>query len=285
MFAAFVVLLREGFEASLLVAIVLAYLTRIGRWKERRQVWFGVGAALVVSIVLGGVLFATARELSGPAEKLFEACALLLAVGFLTYMVLWMRRESRTISGSIRREVDSAVKRGSGFALALLVFVMVLREGVETGLFVFGISRASTPLQTAIGATAGVLAAVALGYAVYALGKSINLGAFFRYTGAFIIVVAAGLLAQGIVNLQLAGLVPAFLYPLWDVSEMPVLGATGGLGQFLGILVGWDPRPDLLEFCAWFLYLLIVGYLFFRPQTTQEVGQTPRSARAAEQGA
>ncbi|HEX7170913.1 MAG TPA: FTR1 family protein, partial [Rubrobacter sp.] len=167
MFAAFVVLLREGFEASLLVAIVLAYLTQIDHHKQRRQVWYGVGAAISLSLVLAGVLFATAGELRGPAEKIFEACALFLAVGFLTYMVLWMRRESRALAGNIRRDVDSAVGRGGGLALALLVFVMVLREGIETSLFVFGITRASTPLQTTIGAAAGILAAVGLGYAVY----------------------------------------------------------------------------------------------------------------------
>jgi high-affinity iron transporter len=155
---------------------------------------------------------------------------------------------------------------------------MVLREGVETGLFLFGIARASTPLQTAVGAAAGILAALVLGFAVYYLGKSINLGAFFKYTGAFLIVVAAGLLAQGVVGIQEAGLVPAFFYPLWDVTEMPVLGATSTFGQFLGILVGWDPRPDLLEFSVWLAYLVGVGYLFFRPYET--VGQ--RGASAAQ---
>jgi high-affinity iron transporter len=260
-----VVLLREGFEASLLVAIVLAYLTQIGRDKQRRQVWYGVGAAIGVSVVLGGFLFATVGELEGLAEKIFEACALFLAVGFLTYMVLWMRRESRALAGNIRREVDSAVGRGGGIALALLVFVMVLREGVETSLFVFGIARASTPFQTTIGAAAGILAAIGLGYAVYILGTRINLGAFFKYTGAFLIIVAAGLLAQGVVELQEARVIPAF-FPLWDVSGMPVLGATGALGQLLGILVGWNPTPDLLEFSVWLIYLLAVGYAFFRPQ-------------------
>jgi high-affinity iron transporter len=265
MVAAFVVLLREGFEASLLVAIVLAYLTQIGRPDGRRQVWYGVGGALLVSLVLSGVLFATVGELRGASEKIFEACAQFLAVGFLTYMVLWMRRESRSIAGNIRRNVDSAVGRGGGFALALLAFIMVLREGVETGLFLFGIARASTPLQTAVGATAGILAALVLGFAVYYLGKSISLGAFFTYTGAFLIVVAAGLLAQGVVSIQEAGLVPAFFYPLWDVTEMPVLGATSAFGQFLGILVGWDPRPDLLEFSVWLAYIVGVGYVFLRP--------------------
>jgi len=237
--AAFVVLFREGFEASLLVAIVLAYLVQIGHGKERRQVWYGVGVAIAVSLGLSGLLFATVGELAGPAEKIFQACALFLAVGFMTYMVLWMRRESRALAGNIRREVDSAVGRGGGLALASLVFLMVLREGVETGLFVFGITRASTPLQTTIGATTGILAAVGLGYAVYVFGTRINLGAFFKYTGAFLIIVAAGLLAQGVVGLQEAGVIPAFFYPLWDVSEMPVLGATSAFGQFLGILVGW----------------------------------------------
>ena len=161
MLAAFVVLFREGFEASLLVAIVLAYLAQIGHGKERRrQVWYGVGAAIAVSLGLSGLLFVTGGELEGPAEKVFEACALFLAVGFLTYMVLWMRRESRALAGNIRRDVDSAVGEGGGLALASLVFIMVLREGVETGLFVFGIARASTPLQTAIHALAEPLSRV-----------------------------------------------------------------------------------------------------------------------------
>ena len=163
---------------------------------------FGMGLGLLSRSRWGFRAYCLRRWVSseGPAEKIFEACALFLAVGFLTYMVLWMRRESRALAGNIRRDVDSAVGRGGGLALASLVFIMVLREGVETGLFVFGIARASTPLQTAIGATAGILAAVGLGYAVYALGTRINLGAFFKYTGAFLILVAAGLLAQGVVE-------------------------------------------------------------------------------------
>jgi high-affinity iron transporter len=277
--AAFVVLLREGFEASLLVAIVLAYLTQIGYRKQRRQAWYGVGAAIAVSLGLAGFLFVTVGELEGPAEKIFEASAMFLAVGFLTYMVLWMRRESRALAGNIRRDVDGAVGRGGGVALASLVFVMVLREGVETGLFVFGITRAATPLQTGIGAAAGILAAVGLGYAVYALGTRINLGAFFKYTGAFLIVVAAGLLAQGVVELQEAGIIPEVFSPLWDVSGMAILGATSAFGQFLGILVGWDPSPDLLEFSVWLIYLLAVGYAFFKPQGSA-TGQGAQSARS-----
>ena len=113
MVAPFVVLFREGFETSLLVAIVLAYLVQIGHGKERRQVWYGVGVAIAVSLGLSGLLFATVGELAGPAEKIFQACALFLAVGFMTYMVLWMRRESRALAGNIRREVDRALSGGA----------------------------------------------------------------------------------------------------------------------------------------------------------------------------
>jgi high-affinity iron transporter len=157
-------------------------------------------------------------------------------------------------------------------------FVVLLREGIETSLFVFGIARTSTPLQKAIGAAAGILAALGLGYAVYALGTRINLGAFFKYTGALLIIVAAGLLAQGIVGIQEAGLVHAFFYPLWDASGMPVLGATSVFGQFLGILVGWDPRPDLLEFSVLLIYPLAVGYAFFKPQEPA-AGRVARSSQ------
>jgi high-affinity iron transporter len=155
-FGAFVTLLREGFEATLLVAIVLAYLVKIGRKEDFRKVWYGVGAAVAVSVAVAGALFVTAGELEGTAEYVFEGTAMWLAVGFLTYMVLWMRRESRTVAQGIRRGVDSAVEQGGRLALISLVFVMVVREGIETGLFIFGITQTSTPLQVALGAALGI---------------------------------------------------------------------------------------------------------------------------------
>src|SRR5215203_5579773 len=137
-FSSFVTLLREGFEVTLLVAIVLAYLVKIEHHESIRQVWYGVGAALLVSLAVGGTLFVTAGELEGKPEQIFEGTAMWVAVGFLTYMILWMRRESRTVAQGIRQGIDSAVERGGSLALVSLVFVMVLREGVETALFVFG---------------------------------------------------------------------------------------------------------------------------------------------------
>ncbi len=269
MFSSFVTLLREGFEVTLLVAIVLAYLVKIERREDIRQVWYGVGAALLVSLVVGGTLFATAGGLEGRAEQIFEGTAMWVAVGFLTYMILWMRRESRNVARSIRQGIDSAVERGGSLALASLVFVMVLREGVETALFIFGITRTSEPLQVAFGAALGIAGAVALGYAVYAGGKRINLGTFFKVTGLFLILVAAGLLAHGVAEFEEAGLLPAIM-PLWDVSGSPVLGEESLLSQFLTAFFGWDPEANLLELLAWFTYIVAVGYAFLRPQPLPE---------------
>jgi high-affinity iron transporter len=268
-FGAFVTLLREGFEATLLIAIVLAYLVKIERREDFRQVWYGVGAAVAVSLIAAGALFMTAGELEGRAEYIFEGTAMWVAVGFLTYMVLWMRRESRTVAQGIRQSVDSAVERNSRLALVSLVFVMVLREGIETGLFIFGITRTSTPLQVALGAALGIAAAVGLGYVVYAGGKRINLGTFFKVTGVLLILVAAGLLAHGVAEFEEAGLLPAII-PLWDVSSAPVVGEERLVSELMTAFFGWDPEANLLELIAWVTYLLAVGYAFLRPQPLPE---------------
>ena len=274
MFGAFVTLLREGFEATLLIAIVLAYLVKIERREDFRQVWYGVGAAVGVSLVVAGALFATAGELEGTAEYVFEGTAMWVAVGFLTYMVLWMRRESRTVAQGIRRGVDSAVETGGRLALTSLVFVMVVREGIETGLFLFGITRTSSPVQVALGAILGIMAAVALGYAVYAGGKRINLGTFFKVTGVLLILVAAGLFAHGLAEFQEAGLLPELL-PLWNVSGAPIVGEEVLVSELLTALFGWDPEANLLQFIAWATYLLAVGYAFLRPQPLPEGVASP----------
>ena len=269
MFGAFVTLLREGFEATLLVAIVLAYLAKIGRKEDFRQVWYGIGVAVAVSLAVAGALFVTAGELEGTVEYVFEGTAMWLAVGFLTYMVLWMRRESRTVAQGIRRGIDSAVEQGGRLALVSLVFVMVVREGIETGLFIFGITRTSTPLQVALGAALGIAAAVALGYAVYAGGKRIDLGTFFKVTGVLLILVAAGLLAHGVAEFQEAGILPELL-PLWNVSGAPVVGEELLVSELLTALFGWDPETNLLELIVWAVYIVSVGYAFLRPHPLPE---------------
>lgn len=258
------VMLREGFEATLLVAIVLAYLSKTGHKEGLRGVWYGVEAAVLTSLAVAGVLFTTASSLGGTAGVLFKVGTMWVAVGFLTYMVLWMRRQSRTVAQGIRRGVDSAVQKGGVLPLAALVFVMVLREGIETGLFMFGITQTSTPLGVALGAVSGIAGAVGLGYVVYVGGRRIDLGAFFKITGVLLIVVAAGLLARGVALLEIEGLIPAFFYPLWNLTHVGALTSQSVVGQSLTAFFGWDPEPDLLEFVVWAGYLLGVGYFFMR---------------------
>lgn len=278
MLGSFLVLLREGFEATLLVAIVLAYLVKIERRQDFRQVWIGVGSAVLVSVGVGAALFATTGGLGDTAGLLFKAGIMWIAVGFLTYMILWMRRQARNVAQGIRKNVDEAVSQGSGLALATLAFVMVFREGLETALFMFGITQTATPLGVALGATVGIAGAVALGYAVYVGGKRINLGAFFKITGTLLVVVAAGLLARGVAMVEVAGVLPAILYPLWNVTHVTALTSESMLGQFLTAFFGWDARPDLLEFAVWATYILGVGYAFLRPATSTPAVQPAKAS-------
>lgn len=278
MLGSFLVLFREGFEASLLVAIVVTYVAKVGRRGDTRAVWYGVGAAVLLSLVVGGVLFATSSGLGGRNGLIFNGVALWFAVGVLTYMVLWMKRQARTVGQDIRREVDEALKKGSLVALGALAFVMVLREGIETTLFMFGITRTATPLGVAVGAALGLAAAVGLGYAVYVGGRKINMGTFFKVTGVLILIVAAGLLAQSIAMFEGAGVFPAILYPLWDVTGVTLLTSESTVGQFLTGFFGWDPKPDFIEFAAWTLYILVIGYLFLRPEPSRRPAAHPARA-------
>ena len=266
MLAAFLLVLREGFEATLLIAILLAYVVKIGHAESRRAIWYGVLVAAGLSVIAGAAMFFAASGLQGNASEIFKGTTMWFAVGVLTYMVLWMRRQSRTIAADLRHGVDEAMATGSTFALAALTFVMVFREGLESALFMFSITQTSAPLQVALGSIAGLAGAVGLGYAVYVGGRRLNLGAFFKVTGLLLLVVAAGLLAHGMAMFEFAGLVPAVYYPLWDLSNVSMLTSESSLGQFIIAFFGWDPKPDLLEFVLWAGYVSVVGYLFLRPQ-------------------
>ena len=279
MLAAFLLVLREGFEATLLVAIVLAYLVKIGHADRSRAVWYGIAAAAGLSVFAGAAMFFTVSSLGGDAGEIFKGATMWLAVAVLTYMILWMRRQARTVASDIRHGVDEAIEKGSTFALATLAFVMVFREGLENALFMFSITQTSSPLQVALGSVVGLAGAVGLGYAVYVGGRRLNLGAFFTITGLLLLVVAAGLFARGMAMFQFASLIPAIYYPLWDLSGVTILTPESFLGQFLIAFLGWDPKPDLLEFGLWVGYVVVVGYLFLRPQRPVPA-TSPRTAEA-----
>jgi high-affinity iron transporter len=203
-----VVVLREGFEASLVVGIVLAFLDRTGRRDGFTAVWIGVGTALALSVVVGVALFAAGAELEGRSEAIFEGVVMLLAAGLLTWMIFWMRSHARTLRSTIEGRTQAALDAGSAVGLALVVFLGVAREGVETALFLFSSVEGSNGFVSLVGAIVGGLVAVALGYLFYRGSHRLNLRAFFTVTSALLLVFAGYLLAMGLYELAEAGVIP-----------------------------------------------------------------------------
>lgn len=201
-------MLREGFEASLVVGIVLAFLNRTGRRDAFRSVWAGAGAAVLISVAVGALLFLIGAELEGTAEAAWEGATMLLAAMLLTWMIFWMRRQARTIRRQLEAEVERALAAGSGLGLAVVTFVGVLREGVETALFLFGSFEGANRLTSSIGAAVGLLGAVALGYLFYRGSARLDLRRFFTFTSGLLLLFAAYLLAGGLNELGEAGVLP-----------------------------------------------------------------------------
>ena len=260
---AFLITLREGLEAALIVAIVLAVLARIGRRGDFAAVWWGVTGAVLVSIIGGALLFALGLALEGTAEEIFEGTAMLLAVGVLTWMVIWMRRQARYIRGDLERQVRQAVATGSPVGLASLAFLAVGREGLETTLFLFAAVKTATPLATLVGGTLGLGLASILGYTIYRGSRRLNLRVFFTTTGVFLILFAAGLLAHGLHELQEAGLLPVVIEHVWDTNR--ILNEGAGLGAFLKSIFGYNGNPSLLEVIAYPTYLVLALLYLLRP--------------------
>ena len=203
---AFVIVLREAFEACLIIGLVLAFLAKTGQRREHvRAVWMGVAAAVGTSVAAGTILFAVFGELDDQAEAIFEGIAMLVAAGVLTWMVFWMRKQAKTIGGDLRRQVGDAILTGGGLALATVAFVGVAREGLETALFLFVSFRDEGALQTIVGGALGLTAAVGLGVAFYRGSLKLDLRRFFLVTGLLVIALGAYLLYGGLHELGEAG--------------------------------------------------------------------------------
>jgi high-affinity iron transporter len=201
-------MLREGFEASLIVGIVLAFLDRTNRRDGFGAVWAGAFAALAISVAVGAILFTVGAELEGTAEAVWEGTAMLTAACLLTWMIFWMKRQARTIRKQLEGKVEHALAGGSALALALVVFVGVLREGVETALFLFSSFEGSNAAVSVVSAAVGLAIAIALGYAFYRGSSRLDLRRFFTITSALLLVFAAWLLANGLHELAEGGVIP-----------------------------------------------------------------------------
>jgi high-affinity iron transporter len=262
MLAAFLITLREGLEAALVVSILIAYLVRTDRGEAVRYVWAGVGAAAVFSLAVGGSLAVAADRLPEQAQAAFEGVMALLAVAFVTWMIFWMARNARQLKGTLHAHADKAADAGAG-AVAAMAFIAVSREGFETALFLWSSLQTSGGGWPAmLGGVLGMVVAVALGLLIYRGALRINLGTFFTWTGAALVVVAAGVFAYGVHELQAAGLLPGGDAIAFDISAaMPYDSVQYALVH--GIL-SIRTVPSWLEITAWIGYLVPTMWLFFR---------------------
>lgn len=209
------VVLREGFEASLVVAVVLAFLDRSNRRDGFAAVWIGIAAALTVSALVGITLFAVGAELEGTSEYLFEGITTIVAAALLVWMIFWMRRQARSIRTDLEGKTRAALAEGSVLGLGMVAFVGVLREGVETSLLLFSTTEKSSPLVSLVSALVGLAAAVGLGYAFYRGSHRLDLRRFFTVTSAILLLFAGWLLAKGLEELAEAGVIPENELILW----------------------------------------------------------------------
>jgi high-affinity iron transporter len=265
MLPTFVIGLREGLEAALIVGIVAGFLGRQGRRDALRQVWLGVVAAVLICIVVGVVLEVVSADLPQAEQEGLETVIGVLAVGMVTYMVVWMRRHSRDLKGELEGQASAALARGSASALVLMAFLAVLREGFETAVFLLAAFQASTsPILAGSGALIGILLAVVLGYGIYRGGVKLNLSKFFRATGVVLVLVAAGLLMTACHTAHEAGWLNFGQQRVADLSWF-VLPGTPVSSLVTGVL-GIQPYPVLIEVLAWFLYLVPLLVYLLWPQ-------------------
>lgn len=272
------VLIREGFEASLIVGIVFGYLRKIDRRDLDAPVWAGVGLAALLSVVFGVVLHNTVGSFEGDARLRAFAAISFVAAGVLTWMVFWMRRQSRAIKGELEHRVDAALASDSVKTGVLIVaFFAVLREGIETALFLIAAATSSTGWDVFVGGLIGLVIAIVLGYLVYSGSKVLPMKLFFNITGMIVIVFAAGLLAKGVMFLQATEFdaLDSLNWAVYDLTGFSWLTTQTQLGRFLAGLFGWDPRPSLEQVVVWLAYIIPVTYLFLRPDRPSAAAPAP----------
>lgn len=261
--------LREGVEAALIVAIVLAYLVRTGNGRQAPKIWLGTAGAIVVSIAVGGALFVTVGALEAPYEQLFEGVTMLVAAVVVTWMLFWMRRQSAGLKGELQSAVDRTLSEGTGWGLAVLAFTAVIREGVETALFLAGQATSLTASagSVGLGAVIGLGMASVIGWGFYRGSRAVDLRKFFRWTGIVLVFIAAGLLSKAVHELievaGISGIAVPGAQPAFDISG--VLSHDEGIGQFLRAIVGYSASPEVMTLIVHVGYVVAVLWLYLRP--------------------
>jgi high-affinity iron transporter len=277
MLVPFLIMLREGLEAALIVGIVAGYLVRTGRGGWMPAVWIGIFLAMALALFVGAGLQLASAEFPQATQEFFEAAVGIVAVAILTSMVLWMRKAARSIRSELHSSIDAALSESGtpGLALVGLVFFAVAREGLESVFFLLAIFQQSPGAQGPLGALLGILVSVVLGYGIYAGGVRLDLSRFFRWTGIFILIVAAGILAGSVRHFHEAGVWNGLQTVVVDLGgTLPVDGIAGSI---LSGLFGYQADPTLGELVVYLGYLAVTLFLFLRPDSAP---QKPRVAAA-----
>lgn len=265
--------LREGLEAALVVSILLTFLVKGDHRDRIPALWAGVAVAVVLSLGFGGLLHFTSANMTFEAQEAFGGTLSIVAVGFVTWMVFWMRRAAHTLKGELQGRMESAVEMGAT-AVGLAALLAVGREGLETALFIYPTFQAQgSGAGPAIGAVLGLGSAVAIGFLLYRGTVHLNLGKFFRYTGAALIVIAAGVLAYGVHDLQEAAILPGIDNLAWDIQGWEI---TSWYGAVIKGVFNLGPQMTVLEVITYVSYLVPTMYLFLRP-VSHRASNSPRA--------
>lgn len=277
MLATFVIGLREGLEASLIVGIVAAFLVQRGERRALRAVWAGVLLAVALCVGVAAALQAATRQLPQRQQEQLETVLALVAVAMVTYMIVWMTRHARSMRADLEHAAGTALGKGSSWALVAMAFLAVLREGLETSVFLLATYQASgSNAQGALGATLGVALAVVLGYLVYRGGVRLDLARLFRTTGVLLVLVAAGLVVSAAHTAYEAGWLLVGQDRALDLSALVEPGTVRS-ALFTGVL-GWQPRPTVAEVLGWLVYALPMLVVVLRPRTAAVPASRPVSA-------
>jgi high-affinity iron transporter len=287
MLPTFVIGLREGLEASLIVGIIAAFLIQRGERSAVRPMWLGVGIAVALCVGVAIVLQVIGESLPFKQREIMEGTLALLAVAGVTYMIVWMRRHARTLKSQLEDHAAHALLTGSVLALVGMAFFAVLREGLETAIFMLAAFQSSSnPVATGLGAVLGVAVAVVLGYGIYRGGVRINLSRFFKVTGFVLVLVAAGLLASAAHEFAEAGVLTAGQAPAFNVSWLVAPGSVRA--SLLTGMLGLQPVPTVAEVILWLAYAIPMGAYVLWPQrrptvrerSTSPVGTAPSTTTA-----
>ena len=279
--ANFLIALREGVEAALVVGIIAAYLIKTGRRDALPRMWAGVGLAALLPLALGALLTWGPKTLTFQAQEIIGGVLALLAAGFVTWMVFWMARNARHLKGELEGQLEGALSgdaRGNG--VILIAALAVGREGLETALFVWATVRSAVEQQTAlavVGVVSGLAVAVAIGWIVHRGAVRVDLRRFFVVTGVLLVLVAAGVVSYGVGDLQEAGVLPGVMTHAWDVSaSLPAQSSPLHWLYVLGqAMFQANVQPTVLQVIAWWLYLIPTMTLFLRQSRRPRPAATP----------